>query len=257
MAKLPHGYEKLEKKSNYLNASKLPQGDSKFRILGTPIAGWKYWVDKKPVVFSPDQGEPKREEPIDPLNKTKACWWIHVWDYSQQNTVILEVTQSMIKSGLEALYEDSEWGDYELYDIKINRKGDGIKSEYKVVPCSPKEISQEIKKALQDHPVRLEALYTGKDPWKDLDGSQSVEVNDSTGEVQVSPVGSSFDTLKEHLEIDGIDSAHLQSYLNALSQKSGKPVLTVIESALPSERLPKFKTAYLKFLVETEASIAV
>ncbi len=254
MAQLPYGYEKLEKKSNYLKLSKFPKGDTRLRIVGTPIAGWEYWVDKKPVRFSPDQGEPKREEPIDQMNKTKSLWWVYVWDYTQQDLFILSIEQASVKSGLKALFNDPEWGDYEKYDIKINKVGEGKDTKYTVTPCVPKELSPEIRKAVDQHPVRLEALYVGKDPWKDLD---PVEADKATGEIAVSPAGSPFDTLKEHLDIDGIETAHLQAFLEALSKKSTKPVSMVIESASSKERLPDFKRKYGLYLKDLNHAVAV
>lgn len=256
MAQLPYGHEKLEKKSNYLKISKFAKGDTRLRILGTPIAGWEYWVDKKPVRFSPDQGEPKREEPIDQMNKTKSLWWVYVWDYTQQDLFILSIEQASIKSGLKALYNDPEWGDYEKYDIKINKTGEGKDTKYTITPCVPKDLSLDIKKALDLHPVRLEALYEGKDPWKDLEPG---ELTISTGEITASPAETPFDTLKEHLEVDNIDATHLGTFLDSLVKKSPKPITSdrVIESALDKARLPDFKKKYGIYLKDLNHAIAV
>lgn len=252
MAKLPYGHEKLEKKSNYLKVSKLPKGDTRIRIVGTPIAGWEYWENKKPLRFSPDQGEPKREEPIDNMNKTKSLWWVYIWDYTQQDLFILSIEQASVKAGLKALYNDPEWGDYEKYDVKINKTGEGKDTKYTVTPCVPKDLTPEIKTALENHPVRLEALYSGKDPWTDL---AVVEADLSTGEVIVSPAGSAMDTLKEHLEIDGIDSAHLQAHLNHVSEKKKQPIDKIIEAALIPQLLPKFKQGYVKWLADESVAV--
>lgn len=61
-------------------------------------------------------------------------------------------------------------------------------------------------------------------------------------------IGSNLETLKKHLDIDGIETEHLESYLKELSEKKKHSVEQIINSALLPALLPKFKTAYLKDL---------
>ena len=65
----------------------------------------------------------------------------------------------------------------------------------------------------------------------------------------------SLETLEEHLKSDGISAHALEQYLGELAAKKGENPDVIIQSALLPELLPKFKTAYQKFLVRiSEAS---
>lgn len=70
------------------------------------------------------------------------------------------------------------------YDIIVTRRTEGKyidprdKKEkpsvkYDVMGVPPKPLKPEIKAALESTQIRLEALYEGKDPWKDLESSAS------------------------------------------------------------------------------------
>jgi len=59
-------------------------------------------------------------------------------------------------------------------------------------------------------------------------------------------VGTEMETLKEHLDIDGIDSSNLENYIKELAEKKKQTVAQVVESALLPQLLPKFKAAYAK-----------
>ena len=45
---LPEGFETLATEKSYINLSKLPEGEYRFRIVKRPIGGWIDWKDKKP-----------------------------------------------------------------------------------------------------------------------------------------------------------------------------------------------------------------
>jgi len=58
----------------------------------------------------------------------------------------------------------------------------------------------------------------------------------------------SLESLEEHLKSDGIDVTALQQYLSELAAKKNNEPDVIIQSALIPELLPKFKSAYQKFL---------
>ena len=173
---LPVGYEKLRTEKPYVNLSKLPEGEYKFRIVQQPIGGWIDWKDKKPMRFRPDD-QPRTS--VDPSRPVRPFWAMYVWDYAQEGLYVMEVTQNGIRKDLENLGMNEDWGDLTSFDFKIKKEGTGIDTSYSVIPIPPKPISKTIKEALESCPVRLEALYEGKDPWKDLEG----DVNEMTGEI--------------------------------------------------------------------------
>ena len=249
---LPEGYESLKTDKSYWKMKDMKDGDNRLRIVMKPIAGWLDWHDKKPVRYRPSN---KPSKPYNPEKPIKAFWAFYVWDYAREGLYVLEISQSSLLKSLTAIANDADWGDFTKYDIKINKSGNGKETRYALTPLPHKPLSDAVQKALDRSPVRLGALYDGGDPWTDL---ESVEADEATGEINAYPAGSPFDTLKEHLEIDGIDSSHLQSYLDTLAEKKNQPVNKIVESALIPQILPKFKQKYIQFLSpEAKDSVAV
>lgn len=162
---LPDGYETLRSEKKYINLGKLPEGEIRLRIVQKPIAGWIDWKDQKPHRYKPNQ-QPKNS--FDPEKPMRAFWAVYVWDYAREDLFVMEITQNTIKKSLEEYALNEDWGDLTQYDIKIKKEGTGKETKYTVIPIPPKPMAQEILMALEFTPVRLEALYEGKDPWKDL-----------------------------------------------------------------------------------------
>lgn len=173
---LPQGYEATtQSKKRYINLSKLPEGEHRFRILSKCIAGWLDWKDNKPHRF---RIEEKPNAAFDPLKPIKSFWAFLVWDYSSNDIYIMEITQNGVKKSLEELVTNEDWGDPMGYDIKIKKEGAGKDTIYSVIPVPHKPVNSSIKDALSATKVRLEALYDGTDPWTDL------AINKGTGEIK-------------------------------------------------------------------------
>lgn len=166
---LPQGYEQPKTGSNYM---KLKAGENKFRILSKPIIGWLDWQDKKPLRF-PFNKKPLK--PIDPEKAIKHFWAFVVWNYSEEQINILEITQSSIQSAIKSFTDEADWGSPFGYDIKIVRTGEKMETEYKVMPVPHKPVTAEIKKAYADKPVNLEALFDGADPFVKVEVAVTVD----------------------------------------------------------------------------------
>lgn len=156
---LPDTYDVPKTSSGYM---KLQKGENKFRILSKPVIGWEDWEDKKPIRFRMDN---KPTKPIDPQKKVKHFWAFVVWDYADSKIKILEITQSSIQSKIQSLSKDEDWGSPFAYDIKVNRTGDGLETEYDTNPVPHKGVPSEAKEAFQKTPVNLEALFENEDPF--------------------------------------------------------------------------------------------
>ncbi len=156
---LPSGYEPPKQGGRYM---KLADGENRIRILAQPIVGWLDWEDNKPVRF---KMENKPLAPLNPDKSVKHFWAMVVWNCTEGSLQILEITQVSIQRRIAALSQDADWGDPSKYDIKINRAGKGMDTEYTVSPVPHKELSQEIIDAFTDTPINLEALYNGGDPF--------------------------------------------------------------------------------------------
>ena len=155
---MPEGYE-VPSSGNYL---KLEQGDNRIRIVSRPIIGWEDWKDKKPMRFTMQE---KPQTSIDPEKPIKHFWAMAVWDYKGNRVVVLKVTQKGIMKAIEALAKSVDWGTPLNYDITITRSGEGLKTEYAVVPAPPKPLLPEIAVIVADTQVNLEALFENKDPF--------------------------------------------------------------------------------------------
>lgn len=177
---LPAGYEKIKDEKPYLRLTKLAQGEYRFRIVERPIAGWIDWIDKKPHRFRPEN---KPASPFDPERKIRGFWVLHVWDYLQEGLYVMEITQIGIIKALENYATSEDWGDLTSYDFKIKKEGTGMDTEYTVIPVPHKALSDKIKKVVESTKIRLEALYEGGDPWRDLEpltsmGAVPTQLND-------------------------------------------------------------------------------
>jgi hypothetical protein len=167
---LPDSYELPQSGGNYM---KLQDGENKIRILSKPIVGWLDWKDKTPYRFQmkskPDK--PMGDKPI------RHFWAFIVWSYNNQAIQILEITQQTIQSAITNLSRDSEWGSPFAYDLKINKKGKSLDTEYSVTPSPKKPLPDDIQKAALDKPCNLEALFHDSDPWTVTDKQTELELN--------------------------------------------------------------------------------
>lgn len=158
---LPDDYE-APKPTNQLYL-KLQDGENRIRILSRPIVGWEDWnEERKPVRYKMNE---KPAKPFDASKPMKHFWAFIVWNCNESQIQIMHITQATIRSCLESLSKDSDWGSPFEYDIKINKKGEKMETEYTVNPVPHKPVSQEILKAFKDRPIQLEALYEGLDPF--------------------------------------------------------------------------------------------
>jgi len=106
---LPDGYEAPQGGSSYL---KLQQGENKLRILSKPIIGWLDWKDKVPHRFGFKQ---KPEKPFDPSKPIKHFWAMIVFDYSDSQVKVLEITQQTIQKTIQDLAANEDWGSPSLF----------------------------------------------------------------------------------------------------------------------------------------------
>lgn len=165
MSFLPQDYKSPSSSNNYM---KLQEGENRIRILSKPILGWEDWEDKKPVRYRLNE---KPAKSIDPKKPVKHFWAFIVFNCNAEEIQIMQVTQATIRKSLEALCKDKDWGDPYFYDIKINKSGEGVDTEYTVNPVPHKPVDPYIVKCFNEKKCNLEALFMNADPfsseWKD------------------------------------------------------------------------------------------
>lgn len=163
---LPEGYEAPVTGGGYM---KLQDGDNIFRVLSSAIVGYEYWTNENKPVRSPKPFESipsniKLDKEGNPT-KIKHFWAFVVWNYATKNVEILELTQTSIQQSITNLVKDEDWGDPKKYDIKVNRTGVGLDTEYETNPKPHKEIDEAILFAYEKKEINLKALYTGGNPF--------------------------------------------------------------------------------------------
>lgn len=166
MTFLPPNYQAPASAGNYM---KIQDGENKIRILSKPILGWEDWVDEKPVRFHFESKPAKSHDPKKPI---RHFWAFIVWNYNEERIQILQISQATIRSKIEALCVDSDWGDPYFYDLKIFKKGEKTDTEYQVNQLPHKTVTANIIKAFNEKRCYLEALFDGADPfsteWKEF-----------------------------------------------------------------------------------------
>ncbi len=111
-------------------------------------------------------------------DKIKFFWAFVVWNFDAYQVIedgktksvgdvqILELTQSTIISQVQELINSEEWGDPRGYSLTVSKKGDGLQTEYSVVPSPAQETPADILKAYEDKAIKLELLFEGGNPFQ-------------------------------------------------------------------------------------------
>lgn len=148
---------------------KLEQGENKFRVLGSPVIGYEGWKtqedgSKRPVRVP--KGETMDIDLVDDPEEIKYFWALPVWNYKTEKIQILMLTQKTILRTILGLSRSKDWGSPLGYDIAVIREGEGMKTEYNVIPSPHKELDKKIEKTWKETKINLELLFENKDPWE-------------------------------------------------------------------------------------------
>ena len=167
---LPKGYEAPKTEGGYF---KFEQGQNKFLILSSAITGWEYWNTlNKPIrVKTAPESIPSdiRLDKEGLPTKTKHFWAFAVWNFKTEKVEVLQITQSSIRSSIQSILENEEWGSPVLtYALNVGRTGEGLDTEYTVTPSPKKVIDKEITdewSRLQEAGFDLQELFAGGNPF--------------------------------------------------------------------------------------------
>jgi hypothetical protein len=103
-----------EPKTTGGNYTKLKKdGDTKLRILTSPIMGYEYFnTDDRPVRSRNEITNPRDIKPdtfTGKAGKVKQFWAMTVWNYDEECIQIWEITQQALKQQLRALAKDTDY----------------------------------------------------------------------------------------------------------------------------------------------------
>lgn len=153
-------------KSNGGGFMKFKDGQNKFRVLSSPVQGYEYWTsDSKPVR---SHEYPKTvSADIKKGESIKFFWAFVVWNFATKAVEILEITQRTIIEPMQELIASEEWGSPTGYTLTVTRKGEGLSTEYGVIPSPAQVTPQAVLDAFKAKPIRLEALFDGSNPFEE------------------------------------------------------------------------------------------
>ncbi|MBP9698118.1 MAG: hypothetical protein KBD65_02930 [Candidatus Moranbacteria bacterium] len=176
MSFLPQEGRAPKENGGYL---KLIEGSIKFRVVSDAVFGYEYWNnEKKPVRLH----EQPRTKPADIRTEedgsysVKHFWAFKVLDRNDGMVKIFEITQNGIKRDIEALLDNSDWGNPTGYDITIVGTGKGMERRYTVQPSPHKPLTEEETKQVARTEVDLEALFSGTEPFKKETPEENIPV---------------------------------------------------------------------------------
>ena len=168
---LPKGYQTPEVPSNFMT---LEDGDNSFRLISSAIVGYEWWVEngvegRRPVrVQTADEIPEEVRNASDDRHKARHFWAFTVYNYHTQTIQILELKQQTIMRAIEAFIKNPKWGNPQNYDLIIERVKTGSQDrdvKYNVIPEPPSPLDEGIVELAKSVPVRLEAMFTGEDPF--------------------------------------------------------------------------------------------
>jgi hypothetical protein len=172
------------------NYMKFALGENTFRVLSSAIDGLEYWKtatnEEGKEVRKPVRLRPEETYTIDELEigkdgfpvQPKVFWAFVVYNRDAEKVQILEVTQKTIRDGLKALDKSKAWGDMKEYDIVVTKTGEGMETEYSVMPAPKEKIDEGIVRLYKDMKINLDALYDGDDPFTSSDTKTAHSIAD-------------------------------------------------------------------------------
>ena len=149
-------------------------GQNKILIVGDAVIGYEYWTaEDKPVRSKTKFDEPldnpkvrqvKNQKTGEMENKTdgqKFFWAMPVYDFKDETFKLWQVTQKGLRDNLASLQENADWGNpVGQYTINIDRKGEGLLTEYTVManPVKDKKALDAIMTKYAQNPMNVDEM---------------------------------------------------------------------------------------------------
>ncbi len=176
------GHEIPDKRNQFM---KFVQGKNRLRFIGNPVSGFVFFGKTKrddgsetvkPYRRRKSEGEFSLEEMINRDVRMKPDgeieggpalrqkYFVMGLVYNHQKLQVLEITQKSILKALKSYVESEEYGHPSGYDLTIEKKGDGLNTEYTVIVSPPKPLSDEIVEAVGSTSCDLQKIFDGEYP---------------------------------------------------------------------------------------------
>lgn len=173
------GHEIPNKRNQFM---KLEAGKNRLRFIGHPISGFLFFGKMvredgsetvKPYRKPESEGEFSLEEMINRDARTnkegeieKQKYFVAglAYNYQKQKLQVLEITQKSVLKALKSYVDSDEYGHPSGYDLTIEKKGDGLNTDYTLVASPPKPLAIEIEQLVGEVSCDLEKIFAGEYP---------------------------------------------------------------------------------------------
>jgi hypothetical protein len=135
----------------------------------TLITGYEIWIytggKERPLRKRNDFFTP---EELSKLNLKqggqKHFWSFMVYNHDEQKFQAAIITQKTIMKAIQDIASNVEYGHPSGYDLTIKRKGEGLETEYTVMPSPPKTLPPHLLKQWETLKFDLDLIFQGKYP---------------------------------------------------------------------------------------------
>ena len=144
--------------------TKLGKGTTTLRMIGDPIFYNETWVEfegsRTPKRFALDE-----EIPMEECGPDGVVMSIKAYNYGTKSIQIWSISQKTILKKIKSYSENSKYGDPTLYDLNVEKTGEGKQTRYEVVADPKEPMSDEVKKASDAVEVELDLLLLNENPF--------------------------------------------------------------------------------------------
>lgn len=177
MSFFPSGYEPPKTGGKWINGKSLRPGDNRIRAVSPAVVGFEAWVtegkDRHPVRrrVGPDGSPSPAYKPgdYDHGDKIKPFAAFVAIDRADGQIRIAQFNQVSIIGPIQSLADSEDWGnpaDHATgYDLIIKKSGNGMDTEYEVLPAPKKALTPQEIELVRATPVNLEAIFSNEDPF--------------------------------------------------------------------------------------------
>ena len=165
-------YKRPNQRDQFL---KFKAGANKFRFIGFPVTGYEFFTTKedgKALKLTRPESNPFTAEeltmlPAHPKSSKKPKYFMVccVYEWESDSFKILSLTQAGILDSIHECINNPDYGaQIEGYDFTVTKKGEGMETEYSIIPSPPKPLPKAIAERAKKLQYDLNKLFDDEYP---------------------------------------------------------------------------------------------